>query len=144
MAELNDVVGVVLMALLFNIAPVIAVNGLQSIGGTLLRTGIVFAIKLILFGLFCILFALYLEKLLTSFFQRFEKPPELTLVVVSIGFVIAALVGLLGFSLAIGAFFAGLIFSRDPSSIKSRTAFEVIYSLFAPFFHWDRPWHTPR
>jgi Kef-type K+ transport system membrane component KefB len=126
--------GVVLMALLFNIAPVIAAQDVQSVSGIILKTGGMFVIKLISFGLLCILFALYLEKPLMKFIQRFKKPPELTLVVISIGFVIAAIAGLLGFSLAVGAFFAGLIFSRDPSSIKSRTAFDIIYDLFAPFF----------
>jgi len=133
-AEFDDIMGVVLMVLLFNIAPIIAARNVEAIGGTLLKTGAIFAIKLIVFSLLCIMFAMYIEKPLTKFFQRIEKPPEFTLVVVSIGFVIAALAGLMGFSLAIGAFFAGLIFSRDPSSIKSKTAFDVIYDLFAPFF----------
>jgi len=131
-AELDDIMGVVLMALLFNIAPVIAAHDVQSVSGIILKTGGMFVIKLISFGLLCILFALYMEKPLMKFIQRFKKPPELTLVVISIGFVIAAIAGLLGFSLAVGAFFAGLIFSRDPSSIKSQT--DIIYDLFAPFF----------
>lgn len=133
-AELDDIIGVVLMALLFNIAPVIAAHGEQGIIGPILKTSGSFAVKLLLFGLLCVLFALYAEKPLRRFFQKLEKPPEPTLVIISIGFVIAAIAGLLGFSLAIGAFFAGLIFSRDPSSIKSQTAFEIIYDLFSPFF----------
>jgi len=134
MAELNDIAGVVLMALIFTIAPIIISHGEQSLGKAILGTGVIFVAKLIFFCLLCILFALYLEKKLTSFLQRFEKPPEPTLIVVSTGFMIASLAGFLGFSLAIGAFSAGLIFSRDPSSIKSQTAFEAIYDLFTPFF----------
>jgi Kef-type K+ transport system membrane component KefB len=133
-AELDDIIGVVLMALLFNIAPVIAAHNTQGIGEAVLKTSGAFAVKLALFGLLCVLFALYAEKPLRSFFQQFEKPPEMTLVIISIGFVIAAVAGILGFSLAIGAFFAGLIFSRDPASIKSQTAFDIIYDLFSPFF----------
>jgi Kef-type K+ transport system membrane component KefB len=56
------------------------------------------------------------------------------LVVVAIGFVIAAVSDMLGFSLAIGAFFAGLVFSRDPNAVKMESSFLPLYSLFSPFF----------
>jgi Kef-type K+ transport system membrane component KefB len=36
--------------------------------------------------------------------------------------------------MAIGTFFSGLIFSRDPASLRSRTAFDTIHELFTPFF----------
>ena len=42
--------------------------------------------------------------------------------------------GLLGFSVAIGAFFAGLVFSRDPKSVKIDTSFETLFEFFSPFF----------
>ena len=48
--------------------------------------------------------------------------------------IIASFAGLLGFSVAIGAFFAGLVFSRDPTLIKTKTAVSVVYDLFVPFF----------
>ena len=48
--------------------------------------------------------------------------------------IIAAIAGWLGFSLAIGALFAGLLFSRDPDAIKFDASFESIYELFMPFF----------
>ena len=47
---------------------------------------------------------------------------------------IAAIAGLLGFSEAIGAFFAGLVFSRDPEAVKIDASFEMLYDLFVPFF----------
>jgi len=56
------------------------------------------------------------------------------LLVAGFGFVVAAVVGWLGFSLAIGAFFAGLIFSRDPEWVTIDEAFSSLYDLFGPFF----------
>jgi Kef-type K+ transport system membrane component KefB len=56
------------------------------------------------------------------------------LVIVAIGFVIAALADLLGFSLAIGAFLAGLVFSRDPDAVKMESSFFPLYDFFTPFF----------
>jgi Kef-type K+ transport system membrane component KefB len=54
--------------------------------------------------------------------------------IVGTAIVMAALAGMLGFSVAIGAFFAGLVFSRDPKAVKVDTAFESLYDLFVPFF----------
>ena len=36
--------------------------------------------------------------------------------------------------MAIGALFAGLIFSRDPEAVKLETSFLPLHALFAPFF----------
>ena len=54
--------------------------------------------------------------------------------VLAIGFIIAAAADMLGFSMAIGAFFAGLVFSRDPEAVKRETSFMPLYELFSPFF----------
>jgi Kef-type K+ transport system membrane component KefB len=50
------------------------------------------------------------------------------------GLAIAALADLLGFSLAIGALFAGLAFSRDPEAVRTDGRFSYIYDLLTPFF----------
>jgi Kef-type K+ transport system membrane component KefB len=47
------------------------------------------------------------------------------IMVAGIGFIIAALAGLLGFSIAIGAFFAGLIYSRDPQAVKMEASIQA-------------------
>ena len=54
--------------------------------------------------------------------------------VLGVGLVVAGLAALLGFSAAIGGFFAGLIFSRDPLSVKIDGSFDSIHDLFVPFF----------
>ena len=49
-------------------------------------------------------------------------------------FVLSATGGRLGFSVAIGAFFAGLVFSRDPRAVRVEGSFDALYNLFVPFF----------
>lgn len=133
-AELDDIVGVVLMALLFAVIPTITEGSGGPALGVLVKTGARFVARLLLYGAGCVLFAYFAEKRLTQLLGRWQKPPEETLTVVAVGSIIAAFAGLLGFSVAIGAFFAGLVFSRDPKSIKSRTTLAVVYDLFVPFF----------
>ncbi len=134
-AEYDDITGIVMMALLFALAPMITVHKEHSdITIKFVTTVIAFLIKLVLFGFVCILFSRFVEKPTTSFFNRFEKPPQESLTIIAIGLIIAACADLLGFSVAIGAFFAGVIFSKDPHSVKSKTAVTVVYDLFVPFF----------
>lgn len=133
-AELDDISAVLLMALLFVLLPQLHAGGSEDILGTALRSTGIFVGKLLLFGLACLLFSRYLEKPLTRFFIRREAPPDPMLAVVGIGLVFAALAGLLGFSVAIGAFLVGLVFSRDPEAVKMEASFQPVYELFSPFF----------
>lgn len=132
-AELDDISAIFFMALLFAIAPV-----LETGGGVVLpllgRTTVLLVVKLVVFGAGCYLLAHFLEQHLTKFFQKIGSPPAPMLVVVGIGFVIAALADLMGFSVALGAFFAGLVFSRDPDSVNIDASFGSLFELFSPFF----------
>ena len=133
-AEFDDICGVVLMALLFALLPVLENSRATGSHPSVLMTVGVFALKLLGFGLFCVLFSRYAERPITRFFEKLEKPPDPMLMVAGTGIVIASLAGLLGFSVAIGAFFAGLVFSRDPEAVKMNTSFNSLYDLFSPFF----------
>lgn len=133
-AELDDIASVILMAFLFAVAPSLHNGNAISILSTLGITSQGFLIKVIGFGALCLLFSRYVERNLTKFFSRIEKPPDPMLEVVGVGFIIAALAGLLGFSAAIGAFFAGLLFSRDSEAVKMDASFGALYELFTPFF----------
>jgi Kef-type K+ transport system membrane component KefB len=93
-----------------------------------------FLAKLIGFGVLCFLFSRYLELRLTGVLRKLEHSPDPMVTVAGIGFMIAAVAGLIGFSLAIGAFFAGLVFSRDPVAVKNKASFLPLYDLFSPFF----------
>jgi Kef-type K+ transport system membrane component KefB len=56
------------------------------------------------------------------------------LLVAGSGILIASLARVLGFSVAVGAFFAGLAFSRDPHAVKLQGSFNTLHAFFAPFF----------
>ena len=134
-AEMDDISAVILMALLFAVVPVLENNpDVSTLLPLLGKTVGLFCFKAAVFAAFCFFFSRYLEKSITSFFLRLEPTPDPTIMVAGIGFMIAALAGLGGFSLAIGAFFAGLLFSRDPRSVKLDASFDTFYELFVPFF----------
>ena len=134
-AELDDLSGVVFMAFLFGLAPLLLEHGhseeLVSVG---LKTGGIIALKLIAFGGACYAFARYGERKLTSFSARLRPKPDPMLFLLAVGMLAAALAGWLGFSVAIGAFFAGLVFSGDPKAVKMERSFGALHELFVPFF----------
>jgi len=133
-AEMDDISAVVLMTLLLSILPALhgTADGFpwREAGET---AGLVF-VKGFIFGMFCILFSKYIEKYVTNLFTQTDQTLNPILMVTAISFIIAAFAGLLGFSVAVGALFAGLIFSRDPNAVKIDASFSALYELFAPFF----------
>ncbi|MFW5836379.1 MAG: cation:proton antiporter, partial [Desulfovibrionaceae bacterium] len=132
-AELDDITAIVLMALLFTLLPMLQTGGELHLSRIAATAG-VFGLKFLALCVACYLFHRHVERRLSNFFQSICPMASFTLVVAAVGFVIAALAGLLGFSLAIGAFFAGLVFSRDPEAVRIEGAFQPIYELFVPFF----------
>lgn len=130
-AEMDDISGIILMALLLSVIP--ALKG-GSAGTYTSNTVGILLLKLIAFGFFCVIFSLYIEKHITNFFSKMKHSPDPMLLIAGLGFIIAAVAGVLGFSLAMGAFFAGLVFSRDPKAVKLDASFGALYDLFVPFF----------
>jgi len=133
-AELDDLSGVVFMALLFAVLPVLQQKDAGGVAPVVAREAGLFFLKIAAFSGACVLFSRYAEERCTRFIRRIETGPDPMLVVVGLGLLVAALAGLLGFSVAIGAFFAGLVFSRDPQCVKVDASFSPLYDLFAPFF----------
>jgi Kef-type K+ transport system membrane component KefB len=131
---MDDLSAIAIMALLFALIPVLQNNPEANWMPVLTKAGTVFIVKSVFFGTLCFLFSRYFEQRLTSFFQRLEPSADPTIMVAGVGFMIAALAGLLGFSVAIGAFFAGLAYSYDPRSVKIDASFGTLYELFVPFF----------
>lgn len=132
-AELDDISGIALMALLFAVVPVL-LKGDGPLWPLLASNAALFVLKITFFVLLCLVFALYVERHLTRLAARLRQPPERMLVVLGVGFLIAAFAGSLGFSLAIGAMFAGLVFSRDPEAVKTEKSFQDLYAFVTPFF----------
>jgi Kef-type K+ transport system membrane component KefB len=133
-AELDDLSGVLLLAVLLAVIPVLQLgNGeFLSLAGTTFLTVLA---KLALFLAACYLFAHYLEARFTRFSRKVERSTtDLTITILGAGLVIAVIAGYLGFSLAIGALFAGLAFSRDPQAVQTDARFAYFYEFFTPFF----------
>lgn len=134
LAELDDISGIVFMTLLFTTAPLITSQADENILAAVSLNGVFILVKLVLFAFCCFLFSRYLEKKLTSVIQSRGSRPETMLIVASLGFLVASISEFIGFSLAIGAFFAGLIFSRDSKVVKMEESFLPLYDFFSPFF----------
>jgi len=132
-AELDDISSIVLMAAVVALAPVLA-NGNGPDWAALGTTMIEVMTTLVVFIVGCWLFSLYVEKRLTHFVELRKTDHEPMIMILSVGFIIAALAELAGLSLAIGAFFAGLAFSRDTEAAKERIVFQGLYDFFTPFF----------
>ncbi|MGD8639033.1 MAG: cation:proton antiporter [Gammaproteobacteria bacterium] len=132
-AELDDISAIALMALLFVLVPTLH-TGHGDLFSALSTTALVFIAKLVLFIAACYMFSRYAEQRFTEFTAKLEPAPQLMLTVVGVGFIIAAFANWLGFSLAVGALFAGLVFSRDPQAIKTSGSFQDIYAFVTPFF----------
>ena len=133
-AELDDLSGVILLALLLAVIPAL---GLQEdiLWSSILWTTLSVIVKLALFIMVCYLFSHYLEQPFTRFNKKWEDfRTGMTISLLGAGLVIAAIAGQLGFSLAIGALFAGLAFSRDPEAVRTQTRFTYLHDFFAPFF----------
>ncbi len=134
-AELDDLSAVFLMSLLFAVAPALLGGGdpgalaseaLAAAGPMVLKAGVL--------GGACLLLARYGEPRLSSWLQSQESPPDSMVSMAAVGLVIAGAAAWLGFSAAVGALFAGLVFSRDPAAIRNEGYLEPLLSLFAPFF----------
>jgi len=134
LAELDDISGIVLMSVLFEIVPVLGENSSAVLFPLLLKSTALNLLRLLAFAVLCFLFYRFLEQRITSAYRNIDSRPTLMILVSGIGIATAALAGYLGLSIAIGAFFAGLMFSRDPMAIKIDSSFESIYQLFTPFF----------
>jgi Kef-type K+ transport system membrane component KefB len=135
-AELDDISAIVLMGVIFAVLPHLqdGAAGGDGLWGAVAGTTGLFLARLVAFGLLYLLFSIYAERPITAWFRHLDTPPDFMLVVLALGFVFAALAELVGFSLAIGAFFAGIVFSRDPEAVKREGAFIPLYEFFSPFF----------
>lgn len=133
-AELDDLSSVAILALLLSILPVLAGNeGTLSVAMFAKTIGM-FALTFIVFSALCIFFSLKIEPRLSKFILSKRTDHEPMMMIISIGFIIAAFAEFLGLSLAIGAFFAGLAFSRDSQMVKCEMCYKSLYEFFVPFF----------
>ncbi len=133
-AEMDDIAAIALMSLLLALLPLFQGTTTAAVGPIAVHTLVLFGLRMSLFAAACLLFSFYLERPLTQFFETIEPSPDPMVTVAGIGFITAALAGFLGFSVAIGAFFAGLAFSRDPEAVTFDASFGILSEFFVPFF----------
>jgi Kef-type K+ transport system membrane component KefB len=131
--ELDDVSGVILMMALLAVAPAVLEGANGSLPDLLTRITALFLLKAILFGAVCLFLGRYGETYIHKILSH-TSPSSSILIVIGTGIFVAAVGEVLGFSVAVGAFFAGLIFSRDPDVVRMETTFLPLQALFAPFF----------
>lgn len=129
LASFDDIIGILLFSLLFGLI------GSEMAGkGEIISHIFIFLLKLLLFIGGCYLFSHFVEKKLMTELIQYEKMPDSMLSIVGIGLLIAGVAALIDFSLVIGAFFAGIAFSRDPRSIRINASMRTLLDFFVPFF----------
>ncbi len=141
-AELDDLSAVAFVVLLLGAVPVLARDGLAADGlaTLLLRQGLWLLAKGLVLAAACWALARLVERGLDRL-AALERGPDPLLTVVGLAFVVAGAAGALGFSAAIGAFFAGLLFSRAVHRVHGETPFLSLYDLLTPFFFVDMAYH---
>lgn len=142
-AELDDISGVALMALLFSVAPILRNLGPDSEAGPTPSSSLVeavaseagfFALKFLFFVGIILIAGKFLEKPLAHCAQRIGNKATVLMFVVGLGLSISGTAGLIGLSLPIGALFAGLLLSRHRNDYGFQPFYESLYLLFIPFF----------
>ncbi|MCF3975105.1 cation:proton antiporter [Paracoccus salsus] len=131
-AELDDLSAVILLGIVFAIAP-----GLQQGGGMIgeaVRAGAMQVAKIAVFVAGCYVFSRLVEPRLVAVFARMDPVKGPFVFAAGTVFLIVAVADAIGFSMAIGAIFAGLAFSRDPAELQIEDAFASVLALFGPFF----------
>ncbi|NQV56531.1 MAG: cation:proton antiporter [Rhodospirillales bacterium] len=132
-AELDDISSILLMALIIPLIPALKGDGALEFWLIFQEAGKLLIIFLA-FCAGCYLFAHYLERPITTWFLDKMQLPVTIVVVAGFSFIISGLAAFIGFSLAVGAMFAGLAFSQDPAERRIDEGFEYVYGVFAPFF----------
>lgn len=131
-AELDDLSAVVLIGIVFAVAP--ALHNGNGMAVDALWAGLVQIAKIAVFSAGCYAFSRLVEPRLSSFFTRLDPRTGPFIFAAGTVFLIAAVADALGFSMAIGAIFAGFAFSRDPSELQVDNAFAYVLAMFGPIF----------
>lgn len=133
-AELDDISAVMIMSLVLALAHRLRAGSLDGVGWFLLTDALrLLALLIVLMGV-CYVFGRYLELHLREWFKRQDQQIGPPMFAIGTALLIASVAALLGLSLAVGALFAGLAFSRDPTHREIDCSFAEIDALFSPFF----------
>ncbi len=131
-AELDDISGVLLMMLLFAMLPTLIGDATND--RALLESLLMFIFSVGCFVSICYLFSQFVEPRISRFLKSNTESPDPLILVVGTMLLISGFSEIIGLSIAIGAFFTGLMYSRDPEAVKIDVSFDKIHALFALFF----------
>lgn len=134
MAVLDDIVAIGLMGFLFAIVPTLRNEAYEDFLPILFSSTFIIFLKMTLFLIGCFIFSYIMETRVMKYMRKFESISDPVLMTISTGFIISAIAGVFGFSLALGAFFAGISFSRDPKKESLEKSIKPLEDLFTPFF----------
>mgnify|MGYP001308331320 CR=1 FL=1 len=142
-AELDDISGVALMALLFSIAPVlrefseaassVSLPVTELVQTLFIQAGL-FGAKFLIFVFLVVLAGRFLEQPLLQSARKIGNKATVLIFVIGIGFIIAGTAGLIGLSLPVGALLAGLLLSRHRRDYGVEPFYQSIYLFFIPYF----------
>lgn len=134
-AEMDDLSAVAFMALVFAVVPLLGTSGGENaVLSQMFATGSIFVLKLAGFSIACFLLARFVESRVTRRLKERESTDELTVFVAGTGILIAGAAEWIGISAAVGALFAGIIFSRDPEVVRIDAGFQGLFHALSPFF----------
>jgi len=134
LAELDDISAVVALSVLIAVLEPMANGTPGELAAAVFQATVISMTKVLVFLAGCVLFSRFLEPVLTRLTARSHSSGPTLLLLAGSGFVFSALAALLGLSMAIGAFFAGLAFSRDPIAVRADASFQDLFEFFLPFF----------
>ena len=132
-AELDDLSTICLVALLVALIPLYKNGAAITAAEVAFTLGHIVAL-LLGFAVCAWFFSIYLEPHLTRHIQRYSRDHELVVFMLAFSFIVGAFAELAGLSLAIGAFIAGLAFSRDLSVLQEQPVLNGLYDFLTPFF----------
>jgi len=133
-AELDDISAVILLGIVFAVAPSLQEGLNAGVWHEAAVSGGSQVVKIMAFSALCFAFSRLAEQRLSAVFAGLDTTVGPFVFAAGMVFLIAALADTLGFSMAIGALFAGLAFSRDPAEHRIDEAFGYLLALFGPFF----------
>lgn len=133
-AELDDLSAVFLLGMMLAIAAPLAGGETDSLLDTAAAAMGDYTLRLLGFAVLCVLLA-RVEPHATAWVRN-HVPTRSGIVVyiVASALAVAGTAGLVGLPVPVGAFFAGLVFSRDPAAIRYEASFQPLYAFFVPFF----------
>jgi Kef-type K+ transport system membrane component KefB len=132
-AELDDFSTICLVALLVALIPLYQ-SGDETMPANVVLTLSHIIALLVGFAISAWFFSLHIEPRLTRLISRYAVAHELVVFMLAISFIVAAIAEVAGLSLAIGAFIAGLAFSRDLSALQEQPVLNGLYDFLTPFF----------